>query len=319
MTARHFCIDAAIIFLLSTGRQNADIVTDSHRGEKIVFAITGITGKVGGALARTLIAAGEPVNAVVRDPQRARAWAELGCDVALAHMEDSEALAAAFDGAEGVFVLPPSEFDPAPGFPEAGRVIDAVRAALEQVRPARVVCLSTIGARATHDNLLSQRTLMEDALGSLAVPVAFLRPGWFMENAAWDIASARDEGILHSFLQPLDKLVPMVATADVGRVAAGLLREAWKGVRVVELEGPRRVSPDDIARTFARILGRPVHAEAVPRDTWEALFLSQGMRHPMPRIRMLDGFNEGWIDFSREGTHLEGIVELETVLQGLVG
>jgi uncharacterized protein YbjT (DUF2867 family) len=111
----------------------------------------------------------------------------------------------------------------------------------------------------------------------------------------------------------------MVATADVGRVAAGLLRESWQGVRVVELEGPHRVTPNDIARTFAHILGHPVRAEAVPRETWEGLFLSQGMRHPAPRIRMLDGFNEGWIDFTHEGTHLKGEVELETVLRGLIG
>ena len=58
-----------------------------------------------------------------------------------------------------------------------------------------------------------------------------------MENAAWDIQSARDTGVISSFLQPLDKLVPMVATADVGRVAAELLQETWTGRRVVELEG----------------------------------------------------------------------------------
>jgi hypothetical protein len=28
-----------------------------------------------------------------------------------------------------------------------------------------------------------------------------------------------------------------------------------------------------------------------------ALFRSQGMTNPTPRIRMLDGFNEGWIEF----------------------
>jgi NAD(P)H dehydrogenase (quinone) len=131
-----------------------------------MYAITGITGKVGGAVARSLIAAGLPVRAVMRDPQRAQAWAELGCEIAVAQMEDTNALATAFHGAEGVFILPPSEFDPAPGFPEARRVIDAVRAALEQARPAKVVCLSTIGAQATQSNLLTQRTLMEDALGT---------------------------------------------------------------------------------------------------------------------------------------------------------
>ena len=37
--------------------------------------------------------------------------------------------------------------------------------------------------------------------------------------------------------------------------------------------------------------------EAVPRDTWVTLFCSQGMNHQLARSRMIDGFNEGWIDF----------------------
>jgi len=140
-----------------------------------------------------------------------------------------------------------------------------------------------------------------------------------MENAAWDVAPARDTGTIPSFLQPLDKPVPMVATADVGRVAAQLLLEVWRGVRVVELEGPKRVTPIDIADTFARILGRAVVAEIVQRDTWEALFRSQGMKEPLPRMRMLDGFNEGWIAFEGEEADIvKGEVELETVLRGLV-
>jgi len=283
------------------------------------YVVTGITGKVGGAAARHLLAAGQPVRAVVRDLARAGAWANLGCELATASMEDAEALAAAFAGAEGVFVLPPPQFDPAPGFPEARAVIDAVAAAILKARPAKVVCLSTIGAQATELNLLTQRRLMEQVLRELPVPMTFLRPGWFMENAAWDVASARDQGVIASYLQPLDKPVPMVATQDVGRVAAELLQQTWSGVRTVELEGPRRVSPNDLAATFARVLGRPVHAELVERHGWEALFRSQGMRDPLPRMLMLDGFNEGWIDFeSSPDQVLRGQVELETVLDDLV-
>src|SRR6187455_1707876 len=112
------------------------------------FAITGITGNVGGALARTLLDANLSVRAVVRDAAKAREWAARGCDVAVAGMTDAAALAAAFDGTAGVLVLPPPEFDPAPGFPEACAVIDALVAALERARPPKVVCLSTIGAQA---------------------------------------------------------------------------------------------------------------------------------------------------------------------------
>jgi uncharacterized protein YbjT (DUF2867 family) len=94
----------------------------------------------------------------------------------------------------------------------------------------------------------------------------------------------------------------MVAAKDVGTTAARLIQEDWAGRRVVELEGPRRLSPIDLAAAFASALGRPVRAVPVPRDSWEALFRGQGMRNPGPRMRMLDGFNEGRIDFHDGGT-----------------
>jgi uncharacterized protein YbjT (DUF2867 family) len=265
-----------------------------------MYAITGITGKVGGELARTLLAAGQPVRAVVRDATKGASWAAQRCEVALAAMEDAVQLAAAFRGANAVFILPPSEFDPEPGYPEARKVIDAVTAALIAARPDKVVCLSTIGADAPHDNLLSQRTMMEQALGGIGIPMTFLRPAWFMENALWDVASARDAGVVHSFLQPADKPFPMVATRDVGRAAAQLIQENWSGIRVVDLEGPARVSPNDLAQAFATVLGRDVRVETVARATWEDLFRAQGAKNPQPRIRMLDGFNDGWIAF-RDG------------------
>jgi len=49
------------------------------------------------------------------------------------------ATATAFTDVTGVFVLPPPNFDPEPGFPEAKAVISAVRQALDATRPAKVV------------------------------------------------------------------------------------------------------------------------------------------------------------------------------------
>src|ERR1700704_3357831 len=285
----------------------------------IMYAITGITGNVGGALARTLLAERLPVRAVLRDEVKAAEWRTGGCDVALAEMDDPASLTSAFRGAAGVFILPPSEFDPEPGFPEARRVIAAVTAALAEARPGKVVCLSTIGADAPHENLLTQRALMEQSLEQIGLPVTFLRPGWFMENALWDVPSARDEGVLRSFLQPADKLFPMVATQDVGRLAAALLLEDWTGSRIIELEGPARVSPNDLARAFATVLERPVRVETVPRESWEQIFRSQGTQNPLPRIRMLDGFNEGWIEFSDYGrSAVKDTTTLDSVIAELV-
>jgi NAD(P)H dehydrogenase (quinone) len=59
--------------------------------------------------------------------------------------------------------------------------------------------------------------------------------------------------------------------------------------------------------------------EAVPRETWEVLFQSQGMKNPTPRIRMLDGFNEGWIEFeSGQAGSRKGKTTLKTVLRSLI-
>jgi uncharacterized protein YbjT (DUF2867 family) len=285
-----------------------------------MFAVTGITGNVGGEVARNLLAAGRPVRAVVRDLSKGEAWANRGCHLVAADINnDAAALTAAFKGSEGVFVLVPPNFDPSPDFREARTTAATLSSALDAARPGRVVYLSTIGAQATQSNLLSQHTIIEQALRELSLPVTFLRPGWFMENSSWDVASATNNGVIPSCLQPLDKPVPMVATADIGRLAAALLQETWAGHRTVELEGPHRVTPNEIAAAFANLLGHPVKAEAVPRETWESLFKSQGIRNPTPRIRMLDGFNEGWIEFEGgQAGSLKGNVALGTVLRALI-
>jgi uncharacterized protein YbjT (DUF2867 family) len=283
-----------------------------------MFVVTGITGKVGAVVARSLLAADQPVRAVVRDRSRGAPWARLGCDVAVADVSDAESLTAAFAGAAGVFAMLPPVFDPTPGFPEAMRFIDPLRAALERAQPAKVVALSSVGADALQANLLNVLGRLEDALESLPMPVAFLRPAWFMENAAWDMDSAKS-GLIQSYLQPLDRVVPMVSTDDVGRVAAGLLQERWEGKRVVELEGPQRVSPNVLAAAFANALGIPVRAELVPREQWESIFRTQGMKNPTPRIQMIEGFNAGWIDFADRGAHArKGSTRIDQAIATLV-
>ncbi len=284
-----------------------------------MFVVTGITGNVGGEVAHNLLATGQRVRGVVRETRKGETWAKRGCDVVEADINDAAALTAAFKGAAGVFVLVPPNFDPSPDFREARAIATALRSALDASRPDRVVYLSTIGAQATRSNLLTQHSIIEQVLGELSIPICFLRPGWFMENSRWDVAPAAKDGMFLSFLQPLDKPVPMVATSDIGRVAAELIQTVWSGRNVVELEGPHRVSPEEIADTFADLLSRPVRTEAVPRETWESLFRSQGMKNPTPRIQMLDGFNEGWIEFDGgDSGSRKGKVELRIVLQQLI-
>jgi uncharacterized protein YbjT (DUF2867 family) len=262
-----------------------------------MFAVMGVTGQVGSAIARQLLLTSQKVRAIVRDAGKGNPWIASGCEIAVADVNDRDTLIQAFEGVEAAFVMLPPVFDPSPGFPEAQAAIANLFDALRIATPGRVVVLSTIGAQIETPNLLSQLHMLEAAMRRLPMPVGFVRPAWFMENSSWDVAPARETGVVPSFLQPLDKPFPMIAVRDIGGVVAELLVEEWEGKPVVEIEGPQRVAPNQIAETLASILGHEVRMEAVPRTTWESVFRSQGMSNPTPRMQMLDGFNEGWIEF----------------------
>ena len=283
-----------------------------------MFAVTGITGKVGSRVARGLIAQGQTVRAVVRSRAKGDEWAALGCEICVASVDDVTAMTEALRGVDGVFLMTPPNYDPEPGFPDTQQNAAAIRTAIEESRPGKVVLLSTVGAQVTELNLLNNSGMTEAMLRTVPVPVALLRAAWFMENAAWDIESAKS-GVVHSFLQPLDHRIPMVATEDIAQTAVELLAQSWNGVRIVELEGPERYSSNDVAAELASALHAPVRNEIVPRSTWEELFRSQGMKNPLPRIRMVDGFNEGWIDFeSGQRGSRKGSTTLRAALQALV-
>ncbi|MDB5910093.1 MAG: NmrA family transcriptional regulator, partial [Massilia sp.] len=70
----------------------------------------------------------------------------------------------------------------------------AVRDAVRNSGAGKVLYLSTVGAQAKQTTVLSQHTIGEFIFGQLEIPVTYLRPAWFIENTAWDIVSARDNG-----------------------------------------------------------------------------------------------------------------------------
>src|SRR5258708_8297663 len=106
-----------------------------------MYAITGITGQIGGVIGRILLDARQPVRAVLRSGSKGKAWTERGCEVALATIENAASLAAAFRGAEAVFVLVPPNFDPQPAFPDPRASAKTPRSALPPAPPTPLVYL----------------------------------------------------------------------------------------------------------------------------------------------------------------------------------
>src|SRR5271156_5647903 len=169
------------------------------RKELDMFAVMGITGQVGSAVADTLFASGQQVRAVLRNPEKAATWKARGAEIAVADYDDPAALRAAFTGTEGVFAMLPPNFAPSPDFAESRKTIASIHQALAATLPPKVVYLSSIGAeKSTGTGLITGLHLLEEQLKSLPIPSAFLRAAWFMENFVWDVGSAR-EGRLFTF------------------------------------------------------------------------------------------------------------------------
>jgi NAD(P)H dehydrogenase (quinone) len=287
-----------------------------------MYAITGITGKVGSAIAENLLAQGEQIRAIVRNPEKAARWRARGAEIVVADSYDANALASAFEGTDGVFLMVPPDFAPAPGFPETRKVLASYHAALSKALPKKAVYLSSIGAEQTSGlGLITNSHLLEQTLGDLPIAHAFLRAGWFMENHAWDVTTAQSEGRIFSNLYPLDRKFSLVATADIGKAGADVLRQEWTGSRYIEVAGPDQYSPNDIARALSSALGRTIEAIVVPRAKWTEFFVGQGMPEGRTELRaeMVDAFNSGWIHFGVPGTeHITGATSLTSVMAKLV-
>jgi NAD(P)H dehydrogenase (quinone) len=288
-----------------------------------MFTVLGITGKVGGAVAQNLLAAGNTVRGVVRDSGKAKAWADRGVELVQSAYDDAAGLAKAFSGAEGVFAMIPPDFAPPPGLPDQKRTIAAIRQALEQARPGKAVFLSSIGSEQPSGlGLITSTHLMEEAMRTLPIPVAYLRAGSFMENWLGALDHVRTTGEMPFFYAPLDRKFPLVATRDIGLAGAKVLQESWTGERVLEVDGPEGGTDlHQTAAAFGRALGRQVKPVQMPEAAWQNVLESTGM--PADRtglyIEMVKSFNSGWIHFGNSGTEkFHGPTTIEAFAQEMV-
>ena len=274
--------------------------------QKELYAVVGASGQTGSVVARTLLAGGHAVRVVLRQESTAKMWRDLGAEVALADVGDAAALAQAFQGCAGAYLLNPPAYQDADLFARAHHVHAAMVDAVQAANVRRIVALSSVGGQhaqgtgniqTTHDFEQQLKPLQ----GEFNVTV--LRAANFMENWMWFAAPAKAHGVLPSMFQPADKAFPSVSVLDIGRTAASLLTDGVPGCRVVELHGPADSSPVDAAHVLTQLLGRAVEVNEPARDTWAASFAANGFsaRSSQAFCEMFDGFNSGHIAF--EGTH----------------
>ncbi|MEN0056064.1 MAG: NmrA family NAD(P)-binding protein [Mucilaginibacter sp.] len=287
-----------------------------------MYAITGITGHVGSGAANILLTNNLPVKAVLRNESKARQWLTKGAEIAIAELHDEQALQVAFEGTHGVFIMTPPLFDSPNPIADHDLMLAALTLAIEKAKPGKVVYLSSIGAHLpAGTGAIKKLYDMEQLFQKLRIPTVGIRAAWFMENFTGGIAPAKASGQLSSFLNPTDMSIPMIATKDIGKLAAELLQQTWTGHRIIELEGPCQYSANDVAAILSGRLNRNISAKAITADDYEAVYQSFGCSTKASSLmaEMNNGFNSRHIVFEKNGhEHITGETLLEDALSAYI-
>jgi uncharacterized protein YbjT (DUF2867 family) len=286
-----------------------------------MFVVAGATGNTGSVVASTLLARGKSVTVLVRDARKADGWREKGAQVAVASLEDTQALSAALAHAEGAYLLIPPNFKAEDALGYGFRVGDALAEAVKSSGIPHVVLLSSVGAQhAQGTGPIRSLHHAESVMGPAARNLTILRPGYFLQNWTSALEGVRNQGVLHDFLTP-DRKIPMISTADIGRIAAESLIDPARGRRVLELAGPEDYSPRDIARTFIAVLGKPVRLETHPLDAVMPTFTAAGFSPDLAGLfrEMMEGINTGHVAYEEKGATFQrgDITALEALTQML--
>jgi NAD(P)H dehydrogenase (quinone) len=237
-----------------------------------IFAIVGAAGKIGYSTSLVLREAGAQVRAILRDATKATRLRAIGCDVALADLQDPAALGRAMANADAVQIIlpPPPRAQDAAG--EMRRTIESLAEALDQARPNRVLAISDYGAHVGEGvGMPSLFHMFEERLRQLEMPKVYLRSAEHMEGWGLVMPVAIETGILPSLHHPIEMAFPTFSAGDVGLMAADLLLRpgAEASEQIVHAEGPCRYSATDVAAALSQLLGRTVLAQALPRTLWQ--------------------------------------------------
>ncbi|MGW7822528.1 SDR family oxidoreductase [Streptomyces puniciscabiei] len=238
-----------------------------------MIVVTGATGNVGRALVDRLLAAGRPVRALTRDPQRAALPA--AAEVVRFQPDDPAAL---FGGATALFLY-------------AQATTPELLAAARTHGVRRVVLLSSgiiqDGADETHPIHIMHATA-ERQIRDSGLDWTFLRPNAFATNALQWVPQIRAGNAVRSVFA--DGLSAPIHEDDIAAVAERVLLDSGHEGAAHRLTGPEAISNAGQLATIGEAIGRELtFVETDPREAGPELF----PHVPPPLLeRLLQTFQE---------------------------
>lgn len=219
-----------------------------------MILVTGATGGVGRYLVDELLAAGQGVRAVTRNPETAR----LPADVEVVSTADIP-----FDGVTAVFLNPVVLSAGGPSFAGGDPTEFLGRVKGHGIR--RIVLLSAVATLEGEKNPIGAHHLRIERPIEAEVPEwTFLRPGAFDSNVLRWADQIRKDGVVRSANGQAE--TAPIHEADIAAVAAhALLQDDLLGAKPV-LTGPESLTAADQVQIIGEAIGKPVRFEELSHE-----------------------------------------------------
>jgi NAD(P)H dehydrogenase (quinone) len=271
------------------------------KGGKLMLAVTGATGEVGGRVAARLARLGLPQKLIVRDPSRAPCLpgAEI-CQVA--SYGDPAAMGKALRGADTLFlvsahdemlVIKQTEDNhiPLPYYDRLHQHISAVCSAAA-VGVRRIVYLSFLNAAPDATFILSREHYRtEEFIRSTGMAFAFLRQGLYMDKVPTHVMS--DDTIRAC---AGEGRAAWTARDDIADVVVAVMTGNGHEGQIYNVTGPEALTMAETAERLSTVIGRKISYQAqTPHE----------VRTYRNTSRLID------IEMNRRATSNRGMTEIE--------
>ncbi len=234
-----------------------------------MILVTGVTGNVGGAVARELAERGQRFRALARDEERARAVLGPSADhaeIVVGDLADRASLDAAFAGVQRLFLVTATVDD------QAEQERHAVEAA-QRAGVRRVVKLSILGADAGSSvPIMRWHAESEERLRAAGVEWTVLRPAFFHQTLVY--MSAPDGNF---YLPAGDGRFPPIDVRDIAWIAAEALLTDEHVSRVYEVAGDEALTFHDVARILSSTTGQERRYVPVPEEAARETMRGMGL------------------------------------------
>jgi uncharacterized protein YbjT (DUF2867 family) len=283
-----------------------------------MYLLIGATSKLGTRVARQLLAAGKPVRAMTRTPDKAADLKKLGAEIVQGDLRDPGSLARACAGVEKI--LAASHAFPGEGDNNPQTVDDAGnRALIDAAKRAGVkhfVFTSALGVSADHPiDFFRIKFASEEYLRASGMSFTILRPGAFMEFWAALVGEPIVKTGKTTIFGRGDNPINFVSADDVARYALIALDDPRARNQVIEIGGPENLTMNQVAALFEKIAGRAAQKSHVPLPMMRVMSFVSRPFNPALSRQVAAGINMDTADwtFDPRATQKKFAVPLTTL------